>query len=73
MDALRNQILERTVIGRIVEAGKVTLIKGDSILKADPDEFAVEFLVAPVAQSLPEAKYNQKPEDGSLDKAVKPT
>jgi trigger factor len=73
MDALRNQILERTVISKIVEAGQITSIKGDSILKADPDEFAVEFMVAPVSQSLPEAKYNEQPEDGSSDKAVKPT
>ena len=73
MDALRNQILERTVISKIVDAGKVTTIKGDSILKADPDEFAIEFQAAPVSQSLPEAKYNEQPEDGSIEKTVKPT
>lgn len=73
MDALRNQILERTVIERIVSEGDVKEIKGDSILKADPDEFAVEFLVAPVTQALPEAKYDEKPEDGSTDDSVKPT
>ena len=73
MDALRNQILERTVINKITEAGKVTEITGESILKADPDEFAVEFLVAPVSQSLPEAKYDEMPEDGSIEKSVKPT
>lgn len=73
MDAVRNQILERTVIQRITEAAKVTTVKGDSILKADPEEFAVEFLVAPVSQSLPEAKYDEKPEDGASDKGtVKP-
>jgi trigger factor len=73
MDALRNQILERTVIKRIVDAGNVNTIQGDSILKAEPDEFAVEFLVAPVSQALPEAKYDEQPEDGSSDKSVKPT
>lgn len=73
MDALRNQILERTVINKITEAGKVTEIAGESILKADPDEFAVEFLVAPVSQTLPEAKYDEQPEDGSIEKSVKPT
>jgi trigger factor len=73
MDALRNQILERTVINKITEAGKVTEIAGESILKADPDEFAVEFLVAPVSQALPEAKYDEMPEDGSIEKSVKPT
>lgn len=74
MDALRNQILERTVIKRIVDEAKVTNVKGDSILKADPDEFAVEFLVAPVSQILPEAKYDEQPADGTPDgKNVKPT
>ena len=73
MDALRNQILERTVISRIVEAGKVKEIPGDSILKAEPDEFAVEFMVAPVSQMLPEAKYDELAEDGSVEKSVKPT
>jgi trigger factor len=73
MDALRNQILERTVIERITAAGNVREIQGDSILKADPNEFAIEFLVAPVSQSLPEAKYEEMPEDGSIEKAIKPT
>lgn len=73
MDALRNQILERTVINKIVDAGKVKTIQGESILKAEPDEFAVEFLVAPVSQTLPEAKYEERPEDGADDKSVKPT
>lgn len=73
MDAIRNQILERTVINRIVEAANVTSKAGDSILKADPDDFAVEFLVAPVAETLPEARYDEKPEDGAPDKSVKPS
>ena len=73
MDALRNQILERTVIKQIVEAGNVKEIKGDSILKADPDEAAVEFLVAPVSQVLPEAKYDETPDDVAQEGNVKPT
>ena len=74
MDAVRNQILERTVIHRITEVAKVKVEAAGSILKADPEEFAVEFLVAPVAQTLPEAKYDEQPEDGASDKAgVKPT
>jgi len=74
MDALRNQILERTVINKIVDAAKVETVQGESILKKEPKEFAVEFLVAPVAQALPEAKYDERPEDGADDKApVKPT
>lgn len=73
MDALRNQILERRVIETIVGEAKLSSTDGGSILKAEPDEFAVEFLVAPVTQSLPEAKYDEKPEDGVESKSVKPT
>ncbi len=74
MDAVRNQILERTVINRIVEAAKLSSKAGESPLKAEPDEFSIEFLVAPVSQSLPEAKYDEMPEDGAPDKgSVKPS
>jgi trigger factor len=74
MDALRNQILERKVINQIVEGASLTTKEGESILKADPEEFSVEFLVAPVAAALPEARYDEKPEDGAPDKGmVKPT
>ena len=74
MDALRNQILERTVISKIVDAATVTIKEGGSLLKADPEEFSVEFMVAPVASTLPEALYDEQPEDGAPDKGmVKPT
>lgn len=73
MDALRNQILERRVIEQIVAEAKITEENGGSILKAEPDEYAIEFLVAPVTQALPEAKYDEKPEDGVDSKTVKPT
>ena len=59
MDALRNQILERTVIKQIVEAGNVKTIEGESILKAEPDEFAVEFLVAPVLSVFARSKVRR--------------
>jgi hypothetical protein len=69
-----HQILERIVIRKITDAAKVTTAPGDSILKSDPEEFAVEFLVAPVSQSLPEAKYDEAPEDKASDKGtIKPT
>jgi trigger factor len=73
MDALRNQILERRVIEQIVEEGKITTEAGGSILKEEPNEHALEFLVAPVTQVLPEAKYDEKPEDGVDAKTVKPS
>jgi trigger factor len=74
MDAVRNQILERTVIQKITDAAKLNVVAGDSILKQDPEDFAVEFLIAPVTQALPEARYDEQPEDGASDKGnVKPT
>ncbi|XZE21093.1 trigger factor [Pirellulaceae bacterium SH449] len=73
MDALRNQILERRVIDTIVAEAKVTPEDGGSILKEEADEFALEHLVAPVSQILPEARYDEQPEDGSENKSVKPT
>jgi trigger factor len=74
MDALRNQILERTVIRKVVDSASVSSKDGGSILKADPEEFSVEFMVAPVSSALPEALYDEQPEDGASDKGmVKPT
>jgi hypothetical protein len=74
MDALRNQIIERIVIDRIVDAAQVKTEQGESILKKEPKEFAVEFMVAPVSQSLPEAKYDDRPEDVADEKnPIKPT
>jgi trigger factor len=73
MDALRNQILERRVIETIVAEAKLTTEDGGSILKEDSDEFALEHLVAPVSQVLPEARYDEQPEDGSDNKSVKPS
>jgi trigger factor len=74
MDALRNQIIERIVIDRIVDAAQVKNEQGESILKKEPKEFAVEFMVAPVSQSLPEAKYDDRPEDVADEKnPIKPT
>lgn len=73
MDALRNQILERRVIETIVAEAKLTTEDGGSILKEESDEFALEHLVAPVSQVLPEARYDEQPEDGSDNKSVKPS
>jgi trigger factor len=63
MDALRNQILERSVIQRVTEAASVTEVVKDSLMQSVPEESAVEFRVAHVAAELPEAKYDEKPED----------
>ncbi len=73
MDALRNQILERRVIETIVAEAKLTTEDGGSILKEEADEFALEHLVAPVTQVLPEARYDEQPEDGTENKSVKPS
>ena len=74
MDALRNQIVERRVIDQIVAAGKVTDQEDKSFLAAEPESSAVQFLVAPATADLPEAKYDERPEDGQKPGAtVKPT
>ena len=74
MDALRNQIVERRVIDKIVAAGKVTDQEDKSFLAAEPESSAVQFLVAPASADLPEAKYDERPEDGQKPGAtVKPT
>ncbi len=63
MDAIRNQIVERKVVDLIVSEAKVTKKEDKSFLTKQPQETAIDFLVAPVAQELPEAKYDEKPED----------
>ena len=73
MDALRNQIIERRVIELIASEAKVTEFDDDSFLTGVPDESAIQHLVAPASSELPEAKYDDKPQDGAKPSAtVKP-
>lgn len=74
MDALRNQIIERRVIETIAAEATVTEAKDDSFLTKSPTEAAIQHMVAPASEELPEAKYDEKPEDGAAPSAtVKPT
>ncbi|MEZ6135761.1 MAG: trigger factor [Pirellulaceae bacterium] len=61
MDAIRNQIIERIVIEKIVEAGKVTDKPDTSFLKADPESSSIDFTIAGDYNDIPEAKHNNEP------------
>lgn len=60
MDALRNQIIERKVIDRIVQAANVTDEPAPKEQGAEEDEFAVyhSVLEASETQVIPEARYD---------------
>ena len=72
MDALRNQIIERKVIERIVEDAKVTEEPVDKKAGEEPSEFAVHHSVLAIKDTsvIPEAMYNE--ESSPLDQ-TKPT
>ncbi len=74
MDALRNQIIERKVIEMVAAEAKIEEFEDDSFLRKQPDEAVLQHMIAPSAAELPEAKYDEKPEDGQKPSAtVKPT
>ena len=60
MDAIRNQIIERQVIERIVEAGKVTDKEDMSFLKSDPESSDIDFAIAGDYSDIPEAKHDNE-------------
>ncbi len=57
MDAIRNQIIERQVIDRIVEAGKVTDKEDQGFLKSDAESADIDFTIAGDYSDIPEAKH----------------
>ncbi len=61
MDAIRNQIIERHVINRITEAGKITDEEDTSFLKAEPESSDIDFAIAGDYQDIPEAKHDNEP------------
>jgi trigger factor len=69
MDALRNQIVERKVIQKIVENAKVTEKKVTPKEGDEHNEFAVYHNVVPVknTDAIPEAKYDDKTPKGSAE------
>ncbi len=60
MDAIRNQIIERHVIERIVAAGKVTDKDDSSFLKNDPESSDIDFSIAGDYSDIPEAKHDNE-------------
>ncbi len=61
MDAIRNQIIERQVIARIVAAGKVKDKEDLSFLKSDPESSDIDFTIAGDYTDIPEAKHDNEP------------
>jgi trigger factor len=61
MDAIRNQIIERQVIARITEAGKVKDKEDYSFLKSDPESSDIDFSIAGDYHDIPEAKHDNAP------------
>ncbi len=60
MDAIRNQIIERQVIERIVAGGKVTDKDDTSFLKSDPESSDIDFAIAGDYSDIPEAKHDNE-------------
>ncbi len=58
MDALRNQIIEREVIDRIVNAAKVTDENDTSFLERDQSTSNVTFLISGELVDIPEAQHD---------------
>ena len=61
MDAIRNQIIEREVINRIKEAGKITEKPDEEFLKEDTKVSALGFAIAGEYEDIPEAKHADAP------------
>lgn len=61
MDAIRNQIIEREVIKKITEAGKVTDKEDYSFLKSEPESSSIDFTIAGDFYDIPEAKHDNEP------------
>jgi trigger factor len=72
MDALRNQIVERKVIEKIVDAAKVTEEPVDKKSGEEEGEFAIyhSVLATKDDDAIPEAKYedNALPDDDKKEK-----
>ena len=58
MDAVRNQIIERTVIERITTAAKVSDVQDTEFLKRDTESGSVDFLISGNVADIPEAEHD---------------
>lgn len=61
MDAIRNQIIEREVVNKITDAGKITDKEDLSFLKSEPESSSIDFTIAGDFYDIPEAKHNNDP------------
>ena len=67
MDAIRNQIIERHVIERIVAAGQVSDKAETNFLASDPESTDIDFAIAGDYSDIPDAKHdNDTPAPGAL-------
>ncbi len=70
MDAIRNQIVERKVIELIAASAQLVEKEDRSFLTKVPQETAIDLHVVAVSDSIPEAKYDERPEDGKKEGAT---
>jgi trigger factor len=61
MDALRNQIVERMVIERIVDAAQIKDVPDDGFFSSTSTSSDIDFLIAGESVDIPEAKYDNAP------------
>ncbi|MEM7477873.1 MAG: trigger factor, partial [Planctomycetota bacterium] len=59
MDAIRNQIVERLVIEKITEKGKITDKEDYGFLKPEEESSSIPFTVAGDFEEIPEAKHDE--------------
>lgn len=58
MDAVRNQIIERTVIERITAAAKVSDVQDTEFLKRDSESSSIDFVISGQVADIPEAEHD---------------
>ncbi|GAB5404782.1 MAG: trigger factor [Aureliella sp.] len=61
MDAIRNQIIERIVVEKITDSGKVTDKEDESFLPGDSDTDHIDFTIAGDYVDIPEAQHDNEP------------
>lgn len=61
MDSIRNQIIERQVIDKVVEASDVTDKEDLSFLTSEPEVSDLDFAIAGDYDDIPEAKHDDSP------------
>jgi hypothetical protein len=60
MDAIRNQIIERQVIERIVAAGKIQDKQEEGFLTSDEESADIDFTIVGEYSDIPEAKHDNE-------------